>query len=125
MSREDTMKKAPSRKTAKPAKAAKPASKPAAAAPRIVGRVTPKERDEIQALYERRNGLNELVISLQQTPAMLANEAFYEKLVTDFGKTTTRFKKWWEDKAKAYGWETAPGGNWTINFDTCEILLNK
>ena len=27
---------------------------------KLVGQVTPEERDEIQALFERRNGLNEL-----------------------------------------------------------------
>ena len=103
----------------------KPPKNDGPAAPRVVGRVTPRERDEIQALYERRNGLKELVLCLQQNNATLANEAFYEKLVADMGKTITRFKKWWEDKAKAYGWESVPGHQWTINFDTCEISLCK
>ena len=29
---------------------------------KLVGQVTPEERNEIQALFERRNGLNELVV---------------------------------------------------------------
>ena len=101
----------------------KPAKKPEAA--RVVGRVAPAERDEILALFERKNGLNELVLSLQQNPAILANQSFYEKLVADMGQTSTRFQKWWQDKAKAYGWENIPGYHWTIDFDTCEISLSK
>jgi CXXX repeat modification system protein len=110
------MKKAPARK---------PAGKPQTAAPRVVGRITPKERDEIQALYERRSGLKELIAALQQSGAMLASDALYEKVVADLGKTSTRFQKWWDDKAKAYGWENVPGCHWSIDFDTCEISLSK
>lgn len=108
------MKKTPSRKTAK---------KPVADLPRVVGRITPKERDEIQALFERKNGLDALVVSLQQNSTVLANEAFYEKLVTDMGKTTTRFQKWWDVKAKFYGWQGIPGHRWEVNFETCEVSL--
>lgn len=92
------------------------------AAPRVVGRVTPQERDEIQALYERKNGLNELVLSLQGGE-LLTNPLFYEKVVTDLGRTSTRFNLWWEGKAKAYGWKKAADGRWSIDFDTCEIIL--
>lgn len=93
--------------------------------PRVVGRITPKERDEIQLLFERRNGLNALVLSLQESSTILANEAFYEKLVADMGRTTTRFQKWWDDKAALYGWESVPGLHWTVDFETCEIRLGK
>jgi len=92
----------------------------------IVGKVSLKERDEIQALYERRSGLLELVQSLASNGSgMLNNTAFYEKVVSDLGKTTARFKKWWDDKAKAYGWQGRPGWHWSIDFDTCQISLNK
>ncbi len=94
----------------------------AARAPEIVGRVTPQERDEIQALYERKNGLNELVLSLQDSE-LLNNPHFYEKIVADLGRTTTRSADWWNEKAKLYGWKNAPGGHWTIDFDSCDILL--
>ncbi len=92
----------------------------------VVGKVSLKERDEIQALFERRNGLLELVQSLSQNGSgMLDNAAFYEKVVADLGKTTTRFKKWWDEKAKAYGWQGRPGWQWSIDFDSCQISLNK
>jgi CXXX repeat modification system protein len=92
----------------------------------VVGKVTARERDEIQALFERKNGLIELVQSLASNGStMLDNEAFYEKVVADLGRTKTRFQKWWDDKAKAYGWQGKPGWQWSIDFNTCQISLNK
>jgi len=85
---------------------------------KIVGTVTPEERAEIQALFERRNGLQELAKIL--TPD---NQELYEKLVKDMGETSTKFQQWWDEKAKQYGWESHPKGNWEINFQTCEITL--
>ena len=85
---------------------------------KLVGHVTPEERTEIQTLFERRNGLNELAKILTAENAEL-----YEKLVKDLGETGTRFQKWWNDMAAKYQWESAEDGNWEINFDTCEIFL--
>jgi CXXX repeat modification system protein len=90
---------------------------------KVVGRVTPRERDEIRTLYERKNGLNELILSLQDHE-LLRNPLFYDKVVADLGSTVTRFRRWWDDKAAAYGWEGIDGGHWTIDFETCEILLS-
>lgn len=83
-----------------------------------VGQVTPQERDEIKRLYERRNGLNELAKILTAD-----NTELYEKLVADLGTTSTKFQDWWSEAAARYGWESVEGGNWQINFDTCEIFL--
>lgn len=111
----------------KPAAAKVPvaAKMPVVESPRVVGRITPKERDEIQVLFERKNGLNALVASLQQNSTILANEAFYEKLVADMGRTTTKFQKWWDDKAAFYGWQGLPGHRWSVNFETCEVILSR
>lgn len=51
-----------------------------------IGKVTPEERDEIQRLFERRNGLNELAKIVTAD-----NTELYEKLVKDLGKTGTVF----------------------------------
>ena len=83
-----------------------------------VGQVTPEERDEIQRLFERRNGLNEL-----SKIVTADNEELYEKLVKDLGKTGTDFQNWWDRMASKYEWIGEDGGHWEINFDTCEILL--
>ena len=80
--------------------------------------MTAEERNEIQGLFERRNGLNELAKILTADNAEL-----YEKLVKDLGETGTRFQNWWDRMADKYRWESAEDGNWEINFDTCEIFL--
>lgn len=85
---------------------------------KIVGQVTPEEKNEIQALFERRNGLNELAKILTADNADL-----YEKLVKDLGETGTKFQNWWDRMAQKYQWESIENGNWEINFDTCEIYL--
>lgn len=85
---------------------------------RLVGQVTPEERNEIQALFERRNGLNELAKILTSD-----NVELYEKLVKDMGETSTKFQGWWNRMSQKYQWESTENGNWEINFDTCEIFL--
>lgn len=85
---------------------------------KLVGQVTPEERTEIQTLFERRNGLNELAKILTAD-----NSELYEKLVKDLGETGSRFQNWWDRMASKYQWESTEDGNWEINFDTCEIFL--
>ena len=85
---------------------------------KIVGQVTPEEKNEIQTLFERRNGLNELAKILTAD-----NTDLYEKLVKDLGETGSKFQNWWDTMAKKYQWESAENGNWEINFETCEIFL--
>ncbi len=85
---------------------------------KMIGTVMPDERNEIQQLYERRNGLNELAKVLTAD-----NTELYEKLVKDLGETGTKFQAWWDRMAAKYQWESIDGGNWEINFDTCEIYL--
>ena len=55
---------------------------------KIVGQVTVEEKNEIQTLFERRNGLVELAKIL--TPD---NAELYEKLVKDMGETATKFQQ--------------------------------
>ena len=85
---------------------------------KTVGQVTLEEKNEIQDLFERRNGLNELAKILTSDNAEL-----YERLVKDMGETGTKFQNWWDRMAQKYQWESVEGGNWEINFSTCEILL--
>ncbi len=87
---------------------------------KIVGSVTVEEKNEIQALFERRNGLNELAKILT-----VDNNELYEKLIKDMGETGTKFQNWWNRMSSKYQWESAEGGNWEIDFDTCEIYLIK
>lgn len=85
---------------------------------KIVGRVTEQERDEIQSLFERRNGLNELAQILTAESTEL-----YERLVKDLGETSTKFQSWWDTMSNKYQWESADNGNWEIDFNDCSIYL--
>ena len=85
---------------------------------KLVGQVTVEEKNEIQKLFERRNGLNELATILTAE-----NEALYEKLVNDMGETSAKFQQWWKSMGQKYQWESVDGGNWEIDFETCEIYL--
>lgn len=85
---------------------------------KLIGCVTEEERIEIQNLFERRNGLNELAKILPPD-----NKDLYDRLVDDIGKNSTQFQAWWVSKSNKYGWESHPEGNWEIDFDTCEIYL--
>ena len=83
-----------------------------------IGNVTPEERDIIQGLFERRNGLAELAKIL--TPD---NVELYERLVKDMGETAVKFQQWWDDMAAKYNWTGERNANWEINFETCDIYL--
>lgn len=85
---------------------------------KLVGQVTVEEKEEIQTLFERKNGLNELAKILTAD-----NGELYEKLVKDMGETGTKFQGWWDRMSQKYNWESAENGHWEINFDTCEIYL--
>jgi CXXX repeat modification system protein len=85
---------------------------------KLVGKVTVEEKDEILALFERRNGLLEL-----SKIVTAANDALYERLVKDMGVTATKFQRWWDDASRKYGWEKDDSKQWEIDFDTCEIFL--
>lgn len=85
---------------------------------KVVGQVTEEEKNDIKALFERRNGLNELAKILTPDSTEL-----YERLVKDLGQTSIKFQQWWDDMASKYQWESAKDANWEINFHTNEIYL--
>lgn len=85
---------------------------------KIIGKVSAEEKDPIQALFERKNGLSELAKILTAD-----NSELYEKLVRDMGETGSKFQQWWDTMAEKYRWEGSQDGHWEINFETCEISL--
>ena len=85
---------------------------------KVVGQVSELEKREIQILFERRNGLNELAKILTAD-----NTELYERLIKDLGETSIKFQKWWNQMSEKYQWESIDGGNCEIDFDTCEIYL--
>lgn len=85
---------------------------------KLVGCVTLEERDEIQSLFERRNGLTELAKILNADDIDL-----YNKLVKDMGETSVRFQQWWNTMSDKYKWESSDNGSWEIDFESCKIFL--
>lgn len=85
---------------------------------KLIGQVSLEEKNEIQKLFERRNGLNELAKIVT-----VDNAELYERLVRDLGETSTEFQSWWDRMAAKYQWEGEEDGHWEINFETCEIFL--
>lgn len=85
---------------------------------KVVGKVSELEKKEIQILFERRNGLNELAKIVTADNADL-----YERILKDMGETSTKFQGWWNSMSEKYQWESSDDANWEINFDTCEIFL--
>lgn len=85
---------------------------------KLVGKVTEQERDEIQVLFERRNGLNELAKILTAD-----NNELYERLVKDLSETTSKFQNWWDTMSNKYQWESVENGSWEIDFNDCSIYL--
>lgn len=85
---------------------------------KLIGNVTEEEKNEILSLYERRNGLNELAKILTAD-----NNELYEKLIKDLGDTGVQFQSWWDRMGEKYHWEGVDGGNWEIEFKTCNIFL--
>lgn len=83
-----------------------------------VGKVTERERDEIQALFERKNGLVELAKIL--TPD---NNELYERLIKDMGDNSFKFQNWWNRMYEKYGWESEENAHWEIDFNDCSISL--
>lgn len=83
-----------------------------------IGRVSEQERDVIQQLFERRNGLNELAKILTSD-----NTDLYERLVKDLGETSSKFQQWWSQMGDKYQWESTENGSWEIDFNDCTIYL--
>ncbi|MDR2410199.1 MAG: CXXX repeat peptide modification system protein [Bacteroidales bacterium] len=85
---------------------------------KIIGKVTEEEKNEIQSLFERKNGLAELSKILT-----VDNTQLYEKLLKDMGETSAKFQNWWDEMSKKHQWESIENGHWEIDFNTCDIYL--
>lgn len=85
---------------------------------KVIGKVTEEEKCEIQRLFERQSGLNELAKIVSAD-----NDALYEKLVKDLGETGVKFQDWWNRMAGCYQWENGEDAHWEIDFVTNDIYL--
>ena len=93
---------------------------------KVVGKVTPEERDQIRALFEHKNGLMELFRSLSSlSREELENTPLYERIVRDMGEASVKFQRWWDSTSSKYKWENIAGWKWEIDFDTCTISMRR
>ncbi len=86
---------------------------------RRVGQVTESERDEIRRLVERANGLLELGMILDD------GDPLHERFVADRQRATEAKRRWWVAMARRYGWESAEGAQWNVDFATREVWLEN
>lgn len=91
---------------------------------KVVGKITEEEKQEIQSLSSKKNSLEELFKVLLGSQVEITNVNVYEKMLKDHMDVTQAFQLWWDKKSSSYGWESVPGGNWSINFETNEVTLN-
>ena len=87
----------------------------------LVCKVSSSERDEIKLLFERKNGLIELIKVINVNE----KEDLFEKIVKDMGETSTKFQQWWDRNSKKYNWDSKEDYSWEIDFETCEIFLQN
>lgn len=83
-----------------------------------VGIVTEEERNEIESLYEKKCALENLIKIVDVNE----NEPLYNKIISDYGVVIKQFDWWWKVTSQKYHWE---GGNWSINFESREIFMDK
>ena len=93
----------------------------------IVGSVTPEERDTIRQIYYERLALLDLINVLNNRcrETEYLDESLYQRIVKDLGRANAEFESWWRAKSSAYKWKNIPDGHWSVDFDTCEVILER
>ncbi len=89
---------------------------------RSIGQVSPEESKQIEIVSGRRDALTVLARTLAES-APPDREDLYAKLVDDLVETQMKFQAWWDRMCAKYGFESQPGGNWEIDFETGVVTL--
>lgn len=88
---------------------------------KVVGKISVIEKDELLKHFQRKNALLELSKSLNlESPD---KKELYEKIVSDLGDANFNIEQWWKVKGQEYAWEARQGGQWMIDFNSCEIIV--
>lgn len=82
---------------------------------KVICRLTDEEKNEIEAIFERKVALE----NLTKLPDVVSNAALYEKLIADYGKTTIRFQKWWQMATEKYQLQ---GKEVRVDFENAQLL---
>lgn len=87
-----------------------------------IGSVSPGERDLIQALYLKKQGLGELFVSISRiSDDDVKASRLYERLVEDMSTVAEEFQQWWDGMSKKYEWPRREDTTLRIDFDSCAI----
>lgn len=92
----------------------------------VVGTVTEEEKNQIMIIFERKLGIEELAATLEGNLLSAdKNDRMKRKMTTELEKVNVNFQNWWDKMYKKYNWKSIDGCKWGINFETCEIYLDK
>jgi CXXX repeat modification system protein len=86
-----------------------------------VGEVTELERNAIQHLHERRNGLEELLLCVGESSD--ADRELRERVMRDRAQNDARYSQWWAETAAYHGWKGKPNAHWELDFGTRRVYL--
>ena len=95
---------------------------------KLVGRVTPEQRDEIRALFERWDSQKrrfQFFFPKENRDLSREIQDIYDDMVISMEYMLLAIAQWWDDRGAEYQWEGRESGRWEINFDTCEVFLNE
>ena len=82
---------------------------------KVICNLTENEKKEIEDIFEKKIALE----NLSKLPDIMSNEGLYNKLISDYGKTTLLFQKWWKKATEKYKLE---GKEVRVDFETSQII---
>lgn len=86
--------------------------------------VTEKEKLKILSIFERLNGLEELLSMINVTDIIIENkESYMEKIQKDINNTQTKYHNWWNNVASKYKLDILKGNRYMFDFDSNIIKL--
>lgn len=91
---------------------------------KTVGTVTQEEKEEIQNIFNKKRGLEELFTTFATNKVDLQNNPLYDRLLKDYTEVTTKFHEWWNTTSQRYNWEGIENSSWLIDFSSNEVYLN-
>lgn len=91
-----------------------------------VGTVTKNEKREIQDVFERINGIEELKYTLdnEKLDANIRDEIL-NKIHKELPRLRESYEDWWKLMSEKYNWEKPEDKKWTIRFDTNEVFITQ
>lgn len=91
---------------------------------KIVGILSKDEAEQLQSLSLKVETLKELFVVLAQNNVQNADaNSIYQRLLDDMEQAKKAVSEWWEITYNKYHWESHPNGQWSIDFNTKEVVL--